>query len=73
MKIGRVAGTVVSTIAAPVFEGRKLLLCDAISRLCRGCDHDIEIGILVSPTLNQFWQQVDLAHADGVKPDSFSA
>jgi microcompartment protein CcmK/EutM len=28
MKIGRVAGTVVSTISAPVFDGRKLLLCD---------------------------------------------
>lgn len=28
MKIGRVAGTVVSTISAPIFDGRKLLLCD---------------------------------------------
>ncbi len=28
MKIGRVTGTVVSTINAPVFEGRRLLLCD---------------------------------------------
>ena len=31
MKIGRVAGTVVSTISAPVFDGRKLLLCDIIT------------------------------------------
>ena len=31
MKIGRVAGTVVSTISAPVFDGRKLLLCDLIT------------------------------------------
>ena len=31
MKIGRVAGTVVSTISAPIFEGRKLLLCDLLT------------------------------------------
>ena len=31
MKIGRVAGTVVSTINAPIFDGRKLLLCDLLS------------------------------------------
>ncbi len=31
MKIGRVAGTVVSTISAPIFEGRKLLLCDLVT------------------------------------------
>ena len=31
MKIGRVAGTVVSTISAPIFDGRKLLLCDIVS------------------------------------------
>ena len=30
MKIGRVVGTVVSTISAPVFEGRRLLLCDVL-------------------------------------------
>jgi ethanolamine utilization protein EutN len=30
MKVGRVAGTVVSTISAPVFEGRRLLLCDVL-------------------------------------------
>ena len=30
MKIARVAGTVVSTIQAPIFEGRKLLLCDLL-------------------------------------------
>ena len=30
MKIGRVVGTVVSTISAPVFEGRSLLLCDLL-------------------------------------------
>ena len=30
MKIGRVVGTVVSTISAPVLEGRRLLLCDVL-------------------------------------------
>lgn len=28
MKIARVSGTVVSTISAPVFDGRRLLICD---------------------------------------------
>ena len=31
MKIGRVAGTVVSTISHPVFDARRLLLCDILS------------------------------------------
>lgn len=30
MKIARVVGTVVSTIEHPVFEGRKLLVCDLL-------------------------------------------
>ncbi len=30
MKIGRVAGTVVSTVNVPVFDGRRLLLCDLV-------------------------------------------
>lgn len=30
MKVGRVVGTVVSTIQSPVFDGRKLLLCDLL-------------------------------------------
>lgn len=30
MKIGSVVGTVVSTINAPVFDDRKLLLCDIV-------------------------------------------
>ena len=30
MKIGRVVGTVVSTINAPIFDGRRLLLCDVV-------------------------------------------
>ncbi len=31
MKIGRVVGTVVSTINAPVFDERRLLLCDLLT------------------------------------------
>jgi ethanolamine utilization protein EutN len=30
MRIGRVVGTVVSTISAPAFDGRRLLLCDLL-------------------------------------------
>lgn len=30
MKIARVSGTVVSTISAPVFDGRRLLICDLL-------------------------------------------
>lgn len=30
MKLAQVAGTVVSTISSPVFDGRKLLLCDLL-------------------------------------------
>lgn len=30
MKLARVSGTVVSTICADVYEGRKLLLCDLL-------------------------------------------
>jgi microcompartment protein CcmK/EutM len=36
MKIGRVAGTVVSTICSPVFDGRRLLICDLLDE--RGTD-----------------------------------
>ena len=31
MKLARVAGTVVSTIKAPIFESQRLLLCDYVS------------------------------------------
>jgi microcompartment protein CcmK/EutM len=34
MKVGRVVGTVVSTICSPVFEGRRLLLCDVLDAAC---------------------------------------
>ncbi len=30
MKVGRVAGTVVSTMNEPFFDGRRLLLCDLL-------------------------------------------
>lgn len=31
MKVARVAGTVVSTISTPIYEERKLLLCDFLT------------------------------------------
>lgn len=30
MRIGRVVGTVVTTISAPIYEGRRLLVCDLL-------------------------------------------
>ena len=30
MRIGRVAGTVVSTINVPIYDGRRLLMCDLL-------------------------------------------
>lgn len=30
MKLGKVAGTVVSTISHPIYDGRRLLLCDLL-------------------------------------------
>jgi ethanolamine utilization protein EutN len=30
MKLGRISGNVVSTISNPIFDGRKLLLCDLL-------------------------------------------
>lgn len=43
MKIGRVVGTVVSTINSPVFDGRKLLLCDLL-----GSDGEPTGGYLIA-------------------------
>ena len=31
MKLGRVAGTVVSTISHPIYDGRRLLMCDLLA------------------------------------------
>lgn len=31
MKLGRVAGTVVSTINHPIYDGRRLLMCDLLA------------------------------------------
>lgn len=33
MKIGQVTGTVVSTICSPVYDSRRLLLCDLLDEL----------------------------------------
>lgn len=30
MRIGRVAGTVVATVRSPVYDGRRLLICDLL-------------------------------------------
>ena len=30
MKLGRVAGTVVSTVSHPIYDGRRLLMCDLL-------------------------------------------
>jgi ethanolamine utilization protein EutN len=30
MKLGKVAGTVVSTISHPIYDGRRLLMCDLL-------------------------------------------
>ncbi len=38
MKLARVSGTVVSTISAPVFEGRRLLLCDMLDIMGNDAD-----------------------------------
>ena len=35
MKLGKVVGTVVSTINVPVFDARKLLLCDLLDEVER--------------------------------------
>jgi microcompartment protein CcmK/EutM len=43
VKIGRVVGTVVSTINSPVFDGRKLLLCDLL-----GTDGKASGGYLIA-------------------------
>jgi len=35
MKLGRVVATVVSTINAPIYDNRRLLLCDLLDDSCR--------------------------------------
>ena len=41
MKVGRVVGTVVSTINIPFFDGRKLLLCDLLDLACEKADAEV--------------------------------
>lgn len=43
MKLGRVVGTVVSTINSPVFDNCKLLLCDLL-----GTDGEVSGGYLIA-------------------------
>ena len=41
MKIAKVSGTVVSTINVPVFDGRRLLLCDFLTEEGKPADGSI--------------------------------
>lgn len=43
MKIGKVVGTVVSTINSPVFDGRRLLLCDVLDLDGRAAGYTIAV------------------------------
>lgn len=43
MKVGRVAGTVVATIKAPLFESHPLLVCDLLDE--SGAAHDYTIAV----------------------------
>lgn len=43
MKLARVSGTVVSTIAAPIFGGQRLLLCDYL-----GPDGEVSEGYVIA-------------------------
>lgn len=45
MKIGRVSGTVVSTIQSPVYAGRKLLICDVLDAGGRQVTGDYLIAV----------------------------
>ena len=45
MKIGRVSGNVVSTIQSPVYEGRRLLLCDLLDEAAERSTGDYIIAV----------------------------
>ncbi len=45
MKIARVSGTVVSTISAPVYDGRRLLLCDLLDETGENATGDYLIAV----------------------------
>ncbi len=43
MKVGRVVGTVVSTINSPVYDARRLLVCDILDEDARPCGEYIAV------------------------------
>ena len=45
MKIGRVTGTVVSTISSPAMEGRRLLTCDLLDETGSRSDGNYVIAV----------------------------
>jgi len=45
MKIAKVSGTVVSTISSPVYDGRRLLLCDLLDEEGRQPSGDYVIAV----------------------------
>ena len=45
MKIAKVSGTVVSTISSPVYDGRRLLLCDLLDERGREPSGDYVIAV----------------------------
>ena len=45
MKIGRVSGTVVSTINSPVYDNRRLLLCDLLDETGETTSGDYLIAV----------------------------
>ena len=57
MKLGRVAGTVVSTISHPIYDGRRLLMCDLLDAdglggkayaLFSGTVSDVEAAVAIA-------------------------
>ncbi len=46
MKVGRVAGTVVSTISNEFFDGRRLLLCDLLDAAGTASGYTIAVDVV---------------------------
>lgn len=46
MKIGRVVGTVVSTISIPVLDGRRLLVCETEGSVGNPDDYTIAVDVV---------------------------
>lgn len=46
MKVGRVVGTVVSTINEPFYDGKRLLLCDVLDVAGRPAGYTIAVDVV---------------------------